>query len=431
MMNFSGVMVPCLRTVHTWKFNLDMTLHLNISVFDIFFSARSLTCYNGFIGIVTCKEDFRMKPLIFCDFYPNFSVYPDANCVNVNIKVDSYIAFTVGMTFSVVDSNLIFSVENKHNATRLPFSFYFYHWHLVLKTLLVTVDKISRAVILSNQTSSKTLEVFDGPAILSPSITESTTTKHGAMFIASSFQCLVHIYLHNVSSLHYDQLKQILSYHYLLHNSSANISYDSRLNKSTSLIFVQAERNFFIQGSFHEVNYSGFQDIVCSFGGLHVSSMVKNIWTEIYLTCHSNDHNFVNRDIYSMSSELKIFTHCFKEYCDFNFKLSLTKTNCSTLHFDICKPTPILNQISMSNVTTITFNDLDLQFDCATIQLDFGTDETFVYKNLPNKRCFAMRSITVQRILTVNLLFSFKIKGVLTGKLFVCFPWKPFPIALV
>ncbi len=427
MMNFLGVTVPCLRTVHTWNFSLDSKLHLNISISDIFFSGRSLICYNGFVSIPNFEANIQTHYLIFCDFYPKFSVYPKSCCVNVKIDVDSYIAYSVELAFSVVDSKLVLSLENPNNPTRLPYSLYFHHGNLVLKMLLVTVDKVSRAVIFTNQTSSKVFEVFDGPAMLSPPIVATSSTRYPAIFTASSFQCLVHINVGEKYHVNFQKLKQHISHVYVLHNTSVSITYDSQLNRSVALLFVQMQNLISVEGVFSSIQYSGFEDIVCSFGGLHVSGVVQQRLSEVYRTCHTDDDTFVNRNIHAMFPTLAVFTHCYTEYCTFRYNLTLSLKNCSVLMFDICKASPFAYQIGISEMNTLTFVGDDLKADCATIQLDFGTDITHVYEHQPNKQCFTMGSIVLDTSLKKHLLFSFHTTGVLAGKFEVphIFPLNP------
>ena len=320
-------------------FTLNKNLCLNLTFLQIHFGFRHLhTCAVGEVRVTshtTNKEGFR-----YCGIQSNIINYPQNRKVSIFLttltgkKIKTTI-YNVTLFYSVIDVKRIVTLQ-KHT---LPWQNLVWNLYLVPKDVRVMkfgliTKKYQHFMIKFTNESGLIIELFDGPGTSSTNIFKNNHEYH----ITSTFQSIIYLLIPSTKELNTECGFKFLT---VSNNVSMNIKLSNLYPHEISHTFTKYELWKIL--SYDVVNltitnltYTGFNDLSCTFAGIIVYSLNKDLYTEITTECISFHNIFTYRDIYSKSNETILVFYSYKEYGNLSMTIQLSTTKCKPVTINTC-----------------------------------------------------------------------------------------------
>lgn len=166
---------------------MDEKLQLNLTVNELYFSLGISDCNTSLMISNECNSE---QALQYCGYLSRFGIFPGMSSFSINISVPSHIYYKFNAHFTVIDSDLLISVEDRSRglgANEL-------HSMLIVKDLqmliscIIQTKKIHYLILHILPKSSHKIVVYDGPGFLSH-VTRPSKTIHKL----STFQCAIQV----------------------------------------------------------------------------------------------------------------------------------------------------------------------------------------------------------------------------------------------
>ena len=289
---------------HTLIFNINNQLRLNLTFPFIYIIFKHLhDCPIGKLHIVSAGQNYT-----FCGIYSNMVNYPPGNSVNIYVNTFIRNATVLYKLFhTVFDIHKIKSLAIPNNVRQniLWIINFEIRKISVLKFHLLTT-KLNYLYIIMTGKLINSVFVYDGPDEKSLRI-KSTA----GMYLASTFQCILHIYLANtedysilVNDMKYlSIIKPINRIVYLPRNVPQNILLNPSQGNYILLHFFTDEI-YFINMTTIKLLYDGFNDPICTYAGITVINHFDKSDEQISTECFSYDGFYNYQNMYSRSNEV-------------------------------------------------------------------------------------------------------------------------------
>ena len=175
-----------------YEFHVNKNVATNLTFITINFNSPLANCSTAqnFVSILAMPQSSLYT---YCGFYSLFYLYPKIN--NFTIYITNYPLeyFEVHLLFSVIDSDLIYTIKgpNIFDDFHTPTQVLPYHDAIIQKTYtlnsyLITVSKVYRIILGINELRQKQFVIFDGPGF-TYDILENNVGKQ----MTSSFTCVL------------------------------------------------------------------------------------------------------------------------------------------------------------------------------------------------------------------------------------------------
>ena len=157
---------------HTWFFNLDPNLRLDLAFHSIFIGYMDLhNCFIGNVSVVSYNTDYT-----YCGVLSNMITYPPHKSIQVKISSRYGARCDINMSYSVMDSNRIISLKPYifQTSNELEWTLNFIQNNISVQRFYILINKLQVIHISIATYIYSDVYVYDGPGTLSPKIVPVT-----------------------------------------------------------------------------------------------------------------------------------------------------------------------------------------------------------------------------------------------------------------
>ena len=319
---------------------LDVKLRLNLTFHQIHLEFRHLhNCAVGEIRVISESDDDKHEDFRYCGIHSYLINYPQHRYVYLYLvkryETDSSKATVYNVTafYSVIDTKRIVALEKY----RLPLRNLVWHLHLVPKDIKVMkftlrTERYKYFIIKFTNDSDLMVEVFDGPGTHCANIFK----KSNESYVTPTFQSIIYMWIPSMKKLNTE-----CGFHFLTNSSS--ITMNIKLNGSLRILHTNVRHELWKIHSYYYVNltiinltYTGFNDPLCTFGGITLYNLNNNSYKEIINQCPSVNDIFTHKDFYSKSNETLLVLYSYQEYGTLNLTIQFSTTKCEPVIINTC-----------------------------------------------------------------------------------------------
>ncbi len=363
-----------------WIFKLHTLLRINITFVMIKFSdfgmnhcqLGNITLDSGTSPEMLDQSCFNVKhvltSLCYCGQHSSLSSYLWDRYVRIIIFRNSAVLHNVRFHYGVMDSDAVITYE-VIEPTIPNYGIFFTTTAVVLERYLIQTAKYRQLNIsFSTKTTSYSIEVHDGPGLLSKCVTPRKETGMKSTYLTTTFQCIVLVGVQNAE-------KNVLSYDAVSNSDFKSLhidqgvvqkySHTSKMHISTIALFhittVPSHQVCAKIISFSFTNRNNYPK--CSFSGLAAYNFHRNTLSEIKAECLQYSGFYRYRNIYSITSSLILVIYSYVEYGQLNLSYELSSTHCKSVtistcpFFKHCRKVNILNPVNFREVNLCTAPD--------------------------------------------------------------------------
>ncbi len=283
--------------VKEFRFSTHSFLHLNLTLYELYFSSGPKDCDRGNFTIL----DTSLKSILFnCGYQSELNIFTNSSSFLIRLSV-SNIVFVLKSSFSVLTKGFISSSALPHTqGTPVLVSVHFIHLCGLLKTYHIQTRKDSYLIVRILSKRIKKFVGYDGPGFFSDKMIS------GNHFLKSStFQCVLQLSFElggilsdNVS---FTSVALNFGHNTLVHNVS-HFNFptgEGARIQNLCIMAVHAKAGFQIRTQVIHVWFSGkeFEKPVCKYAGFLVTELFNSQHRESGIVCESyTDQHATKRD---------------------------------------------------------------------------------------------------------------------------------------
>ena len=360
-----------------WTFHVNIYLKINFTVEYLHilshnfekcpqerFTLTDATKPYDFCCFYDCnKPPVQSRTFIFCGKHSDMLFYFKGQYQIGSIWSGLPRYYYISMRYSVMDSLNISMWTNQNYLVQPQRYILLLPDEKILASYHIQVSKL-HIVQLHVQTVNITVEIYDGPGILSPKLNKDLTTS--AVLLSTTFQ--VYLFLETqeetlksnpknislfISSVTRHDHQEFINLDPSRH-SIVKYPHPNLCNFSTFCsIFITADLHSFINITTTSFMHSGYNSFTCSFGGLSVFDFVNGTYKEITTICKNQDKNYLHRNIYSSTSTAILTFFSSQRYGNrMEVELNVSTTKCKRIVVDACQNNGLSSfDIMFKNVT--------------------------------------------------------------------------------
>ena len=332
--------------LYNYYFETDQLLRINITVYTLYSYGGFQNCDLQFILFATEIGNLS-KEVIFCYHLSTYNFYSVSNDLQMSFVAYLQLEYIFNFSYSVIDKNMLYTdLKLNGNVKKalereniLPFPTYNFKTALIFSFFFKT-RKINTIFIENENLPPFIFAImYDGPGFLAPVNELKNNMK---TISSSSFQCILQFMVYINSSLstiyslsHRDKPLSIQKSLVVRYNDTFLLTLTSHLYRTnTKIILINTIPIYQIMGTLKHVDYTGFYDPSCLFGGFVVGEYSNEIYDEFFKVCDSTGAK--SRSFYSQKSSLILLFYWYKEYSKLNISVILSQTTCKSVLFDPC-----------------------------------------------------------------------------------------------
>ncbi len=351
-----------------WELVLHKQLSLNISFNYINIPVRTVTsCYHGSLSIGdwvpftmslrnkdielgACMELGKSTSFVFCGWHSSFNLYTSYSNTYIGLCLEKYTNFFQDAFYQVKDRDLVISRLVNTGAQNFPVPKSVYVvGKRNLKIFYISISKLCKISVLVFITKTSKIRVFDGPDHSVPSATIEIMKGVRYLYLASSFQCTVHLLTWGVTEhtqLHSNEYFMYLSRS--LHFVNKDMSLDGHPaivsvpgiecpNTPCAILFKNKHTQR-INVTLSEIEFHGPNTLTCTHAGVASFEHISGTFRETDSFCLSPEETAggKGRSFYSKKTEMALAIYWLRQYGEQTVTLTAFWTACSIIHVDPC-----------------------------------------------------------------------------------------------
>ncbi len=309
-----------------YHFRLHPALRINVT----FYAIKSST---NMLHIVSYSDKDKDSQT-FIGSKSFFSIFPKHKNVDITQIYHPDSPLKINGTFCVLENYFVCSI---------PITIvkqYHMHTYVIrnkysLISYTVIVEKIMQIVLKVSDLILNEHKIFDGPSALS----DSMETK--PVQTCSTFQCTIY-FLANTTNTAGLNNANFFTYHSKLLPVQANISNilnkhvmhlpNNICSKHTCVLSIDAKIGHQVNVTANKISLTGFNNLVCLFGGLVVAEHLQGNYLETDTLCNQHDGTVnPSRSLYSQRSSLILLLYWYKSHGTINTTVTISTTECQSV----------------------------------------------------------------------------------------------------
>ena len=329
--------------VYDYFFKTDLLLRINITIYTLYSYGGFQNCNSQYIIFATKNGNLST----FCYHLSAYNFYAISNYLQMRLVAYSQLEYIFDFGYSVIDTHVLYTdLELNENAKKalereniLPFPTYNFKTASIL-SFFIKKRKIN-TILIENENLPPVIFaiMYDGPGFLAPVNELKNNMK---TLSSSSFQCILQFMIYINSSLstiyslsHRDKPLSIQKSVVVRYNETILLTLTSYLYRTNvKITLINTIPIYQIRGTLEHVDYTGFYDPSCLYGGLVVGEYSNEIFDEFFTVCDSTGAKI--RSFYSQKSSFILLFYWYKEYSKLNISVILSQTTCKSVLFDPC-----------------------------------------------------------------------------------------------
>ncbi len=375
-----------------YKFKLNISLRLNLTFQNVFFSISPSTniCWPGYIIVA---DDLTKTSEVFCGTHSRFVNFPVSHIITITMKSRPFISPKLDCFHQIIDSQLLSSKAFK-NLQHLKYIIIFTQktFNTSIMIYKITTSRYKKIFLTIAEPTQSCSEIFDGPGIKSPPL--KLKTEISQEYVTSAFQALVNYHRNGSKRVEAEKLfhfhtatnQNWVTIRLTSHDTSYTLP-NTKLCSTVSVCVIQflTEHPKQINVTITSMRHTSHQfSKDCEYCGLAFYNKQNVLFQHTHTACikHYVHWNYQkrcladsmtgklhiyniskvpytsptvhdSRSYYSSNSTFLLVFYMYKEYCNLTLKLKAQDTICQVISKQMCQLQRLDLSVPLENKCTV------------------------------------------------------------------------------